>query len=575
MPRLTTALALAALLIPSAALRAQEDVGAKVYRAIHPSVASLKSLEGSGTGFAINDDGLILTNAHVMTSPLPYQCRIDVYENGKTWSQVFREVKMIGIHPDLDLALVKVDVKKLGAGVKTKPVRLARANNIVPGETVFAIGNPGAGGGKSLDKTITNGVISATARELEGVTYIQFSAPVNPGNSGGPLVSKKGEILGAVTLKGGQDGVGYAIPLTKFDQKEFVALKDRKVDSESAKKMIAAGDRLVGIANQQGDARRKAFGYYQAAQAYRQALARTPGERSLYFKVGGLERRIGRHPIAAAYLVRGLELDPWFGKDAYVDLGLALSAAGRAQDARVVFDETFSKFTEDTDVIAIDIAKAYYKAEKHFDAAYHARLAAALGPIPRLKDEMMQLFDHCRDRVDPDRVEELDGLTKDMDARVAKMRKAAKVAKSNKTPYVNKPFETLITRYDPLPAKDGDEPKNLWGDTTDQTAKKDAQADPFTNLVPGGTAVATPLTPTVTPKPPVTPTVTPKPKPKPKPKVDPIARRIDEKISLAKLLYVNKQKDKAINILEQVIQFYPDHPDTKKAIALRKQYEGR
>ena len=80
------------------------------------------------------------------------------------------------------------------------------------GSKVFAIGNPGMGD-KILEQTMSEGIVSATNRKLGDQTYIQHTAAVNPGNSGGPLFNEKGQVVGMVTLKARLENVSFAIPV--------------------------------------------------------------------------------------------------------------------------------------------------------------------------------------------------------------------------------------------------------------------------------------------------------------------------------------------------------------------------
>src|SRR5205814_6457462 len=137
-------------------------------------------IEGGGTGIILSSDGLILTNAHVLASPFPMTVDVDSGD-GKPIS--FKKNRVAGFHPTLDLALLKVEVTK---GSQLIPLQIAKKNPL-PGQRVYAIGNPAAGK-VVLSKTITSGMLSGVNREMEGALYHQFSAAINPGNSGGPLV---------------------------------------------------------------------------------------------------------------------------------------------------------------------------------------------------------------------------------------------------------------------------------------------------------------------------------------------------------------------------------------------------
>ena len=161
---------------------------------------------GLGTGIIVSEDGYILSNMHVTGDKFSI-CYVTIDENTYKGTVVFSE-------PDLDLSIVKVNVKNL------KPIILGDSSNIKIGRQVFAIGNPI---GYEFKRTVTSGIISAINRtvkieEGESVSYIsdliQTDATINPGNSGGPLVNKYGEVIGINTVKiTSAEGIGFAIPI--------------------------------------------------------------------------------------------------------------------------------------------------------------------------------------------------------------------------------------------------------------------------------------------------------------------------------------------------------------------------
>jgi len=184
---------------------------------VSEAVVKISCPGGSGSGFFINEDGFLITNYHVVEKET--RIEVTVFQKAKNGFETkkFKKVKIEAINPFVDLALLKVE--DLG-DTKVPSVYLGDIDRINAGEEVFAIGNP-----LGLERTVTNGVISATNRAFEGLIYIQTNADINPGNSGGPLFNLAGEVIG-VTNMGYifAGGLSFAIPVNYV--KHFIENRD-------------------------------------------------------------------------------------------------------------------------------------------------------------------------------------------------------------------------------------------------------------------------------------------------------------------------------------------------------------
>jgi len=166
-----------------------------------PVQRSRKSL---GSGVIIDPDGSVITNAHVITRATNITVAL---ADNRTYS-----ARVIGADPDFDVAVLK-----LQTAAKLPYISLGTSSDLMPGETVIAIGNP-----FGLSHTVTTGVISSVNRSIRTEKriyedFIQTDAAINPGNSGGPLVNIKGELIGvntAIYQEG--EGIGFAIPVDKI-----------------------------------------------------------------------------------------------------------------------------------------------------------------------------------------------------------------------------------------------------------------------------------------------------------------------------------------------------------------------
>lgn len=157
---------------------------------------------GSGSGFIINSNGQILTNAHVVDGADEVKVTL---KDGRSFKG-----RVLGTDPVTDVAVVKIEAENLPA------VNIGDSEKLQPGEWAIAIGNP-----LGLDNTVTVGIISATGRLSsqvgipdKRVSFIQTDAAINPGNSGGPLLNAAGEVIGMNTaIINGAQGLGFAIPI--------------------------------------------------------------------------------------------------------------------------------------------------------------------------------------------------------------------------------------------------------------------------------------------------------------------------------------------------------------------------
>ena len=170
--------------------------------------------KSTGSGFVIDADGYIMTNAHVVSGAQRVQVVLPSPNADGSLATALSSrtnilpARIVGLTTEIDLALLKVD------GVKLPALPLATYTKVRQGETVFAFGSPGG-----LRTTLTHGMVSAVARQTapdSPLIYVQTDAPINPGNSGGPLVNIHGEVVGVNTFilsqSGGNEGLGFAIP---------------------------------------------------------------------------------------------------------------------------------------------------------------------------------------------------------------------------------------------------------------------------------------------------------------------------------------------------------------------------
>ncbi|MBI4567526.1 MAG: trypsin-like peptidase domain-containing protein, partial [Planctomycetes bacterium] len=162
----------------------------------------------TGTGFLVSDNGLVITNAHVIAGADQIECAFSRKVGGSGTQTGPAEVRMYD--PDVDIALLKVSRFFPNVGVAGRKEQ----HKVATGDRVCVIGNPGG-----LEHTITEGLVSHSDRQEENRHFIQISAAVNPGNSGGPLFDSEGSIIGVVTLKANNlEGTGYALPAAEIER---------------------------------------------------------------------------------------------------------------------------------------------------------------------------------------------------------------------------------------------------------------------------------------------------------------------------------------------------------------------
>ncbi|KAK3743700.1 hypothetical protein QZH41_002843 [Actinostola sp. cb2023] len=183
----------------------------------------------SGSGFFVTEEGMVLTNAHVVANAIDVSVKL---RDGRQFKGV-----VVDIDPVKDLAAIKLNASQ---GTKFSTIKLGSSSSLRPGEWVIAMGSP-----LTLSNTITAGIVSTVHRggkELglpnSDMEYIQTDAAINVGNSGGPLVNLDGEVIGisAITVKFAA-GISFAIPIDAA--KEFLkGAQSKKIFTRSGPQRI-------------------------------------------------------------------------------------------------------------------------------------------------------------------------------------------------------------------------------------------------------------------------------------------------------------------------------------------------
>jgi S1-C subfamily serine protease len=190
----------------------EEGRGVAFIQAEGVSDSSVFGQEGgtaTGSGFVVDEDGTILTNAHVVEGA--ERVSVSFEEDGESI-----DAEVLGVDPDTDVAVLKIDPDEVE---DLTVVPLGDSSDLEVGDPVVAIGNP-----FGLQRTVTTGIVSALQRQIDAPSgfsisnVIQTDASINPGNSGGPLLDARGRVIGInsqIATGGGQGsvGIGFAVPV--------------------------------------------------------------------------------------------------------------------------------------------------------------------------------------------------------------------------------------------------------------------------------------------------------------------------------------------------------------------------
>jgi serine protease Do len=232
---------------------------------------------GTGSGFIVSPDGVILTNAHVVRDASEVTVKLQDRREYRA--------KVLGSDPKTDVAVLKIDAKNLPV------VPMGNTRNLQVGEWVLAIGSP-----FGLESTVTAGVVSAKGRSLPGdsVPFIQTDVAVNPGNSGGPLFNTRGEVVGInsqiYSQTGGYQGLSFAIPIDVA-----VRIKDQIVATgkvEHAKLGVQMVDVNQGFAD--------SFKLESPDGALVESIERGSSAEKAGLKPGDVIRKINGQPVVAS-----------------------------------------------------------------------------------------------------------------------------------------------------------------------------------------------------------------------------------------------------------------------------------
>jgi putative serine protease PepD len=272
----------------------------EIYRKASGAVVEVQAGTASGTGFVVDSDGHVVTNQHVVDTAQTVEVRFA--EGGE------EQARVIATDRSTDLAVLEVDL----SGHSVTPIDLGSSADVEVGDSVYAIGNP-----FGLERSFTAGIVSAVDRDIRapnGFTIndaIQTDAPVNQGNSGGPLLDTEANVIGVVSQiaseTGGNVGIGYAVPSDTVREVVEALLRDGEIERAYLGVRLTETDDGVRLADviesepadkanlQAGDVVLEAAGkpVESAADIQDAVAARKPGEElELRIRRGGDERTV-------------------------------------------------------------------------------------------------------------------------------------------------------------------------------------------------------------------------------------------------------------------------------------------
>ena len=328
-----------------------------IFKDISPAVVYIlnKTLTGDkylGSGFIIDKEGVIITNLHIMRGAKDVSVKL---KDGKTYPVS----GIIYYDANRDLCIFKINAKDLPT------VKLGDSNNISIGEKVYCIGNP-----LGLEYSFSDGLLSGI-RDLNNIKYLQFTAPVSPGNSGGPLINPQGEVVGIVTflIEKGQN-LNFALAINEI--KPYLN-NPIKPFTEFVEKVSQADYYLT-------EGNKYFFGgdYNQAIEYYQKVLQLNPNLAEAYYNLGLAYGSLGQYQKAIEYFQKSIQLDPNLA-EAYYFLGNAYVRLGQYQQAIEYYQKSLQLNPNDASAYN-NLGLAYRKIGQYQKAIEYCQKALQLDP---------------------------------------------------------------------------------------------------------------------------------------------------------------------------------------------------
>ena len=506
--------ALAFVLALAGLSHSQDFEQRKMLEKVRACVVALRNDQGHGSGMILDEQGTILTNAHVIVSPLPMRVEAEVKVRGELRTVFFSKVTLIGVHPVQDLAIVRIDPAEHKA--ELLPIPIAK-NSIMTGETIHAIGFPSSLGG--FQKFLTSGEVKGVNQFVDAPGYFEFSARVHPGNSGGPICDTFGHAVGVVTqTMSNGDPVAWAIPLNNFRPDLFIPLDRRAKDPAKASVYLRFAEQMLkkGEQGSRPDA-------LLSGDLFHLALLEDISNADTYFKIGMIARAGGKFKVAASYLARSIQIQPWSEtrQTPYHEMGVALFELGKVSEAVVVWNEGLAKFPTDAGQIWDALAIYHFGEGRYYEAACATRSSLrAFGPRA---EAMNSIYDRSRKRMEAEGLVKLRAYESSLEENSQRTRKEVEKARQEGKKSLTPAFDGFLRTYEGL--------------------QKEATDFNFRSLGQGPNG----------------------PKETPIPDADLVPLFIQSRVAVAREHLKSGRIELATQIFEEVIKSYPDHPEAEDA----------
>ena len=343
-------IALSAINIGMAQTLDAEQIYKKVNNAVVQVYAydSDSKILSQGSGVVLNDKGWIVTNYHVYNG----SDKLIVKHNEKIIA--FSEI--IGVDADKDILILKI------ADHTFPSITIGNSDSLHVGQKIYAIGSP-----EGFENTITEGIISGLrSYEAHTQNYIQISAPISHGSSGGAIVNAKGKLIGisALSSKEGQN-LNFAIPVNEV----LKVYKKEGVD----KTTLSAENYFY-----QGMKEYNAGNYDKAIESYKNSIASNPKQAETYNSLGLVYKEQGDYNKAITYYKKAIAIDPNLS-EAYSNLGVAYENNGDHDVAISCFKQAIASDANNATTY-YNLGLAYKKKGDYDVAIYNYKQAIAINP---------------------------------------------------------------------------------------------------------------------------------------------------------------------------------------------------